>query len=584
MYAERIFRLLGTAMQPEVAKLKSALNENRTFKLPPQGTNFCTAANDQIIVTTLAEIDTEYIAYSELALQSGKLITSSVLSSYLFRLPYKGFTMTWYARRMYVLSQKPTGMANETLDVVATVCEKSTVAYETYTFSDYEAGTYVIFDATSANTGLKSSLKGTYQSPRLTLDDVQDTFSRYSVRQSGQYDFGNVKLDITTYTGKLPNGTNGALSTNASYKTYVFQVPVSSLTIKCTNGFRAQITYIDPNTITVNGYMKNYLYANGNARVETFTANYGDWVAIGIGTNNVLDLRTDYVKPFTLPSLKLDYGQKRSFYKFAKSGSATYLYIYYVSGNKIVGWELHNAPAAASNSDTWQIGHVMGYDFDGTSVSNGVELVGGGEFELAFKEYGAADYCGGNNHGDETKDDFTLMIDGKTVNLANVDTDYHAFDRIDAIEHATVNRCDTPEEDILKHQKIWVFENGTVKVRQTLNFLETLNCDFLCVMMAAKRSAFTAGVRQGVVRIEDLSVANEEHQTTSGNEIMYLMYGANATAKVTAKMCDHSPASTLWINRISDTNKLYVNFFGNYTSVASGTNLWWEQEYDIAYN
>ena len=34
----------------------------------------------------------------------------------------------------------------------------------------------------------------------------------------------------------------------------------------------------------------------------------------------------------------------------------------------------------------------MGYDFDGVTVSNGVELVGGGEFELAFKEHGAVVY------------------------------------------------------------------------------------------------------------------------------------------------------------------------------------------------
>lgn len=260
--------------------------------------------------------------------------------------------------------------------------------------------------------------------------------------------------------------------------------------------------------------------------------------------------------------------------------------IYYVSGDKIVAWELHNVPAAASNSNTWQIGHVMGYSFDGRQVSGGIELVSGGEFELAFKEYGAADYCGGNNHGDENTVDFTLMIDGKTIDLTNIDEDFHAFDRIDAVEHALVNRCDTPAEDILKHQKIWVFENGTVKVRQTLEFLEALECDFLCCMLAAKRSAFTHGVRQGRVGTEDMSTSTFDKISTSGNEMMYLMYGANATAKVTARLCDHSPSGSLWINNAATLNKLYYNFYGQMprTSVASGTVVWWEQEYDIAYN
>lgn len=333
--------------------------------------------------------------------------------------------------------------------------------------------------------------------------------------------------------------------------------------------------------------MKNYLYANSSQRVETFTAVYGDWVAIGIGVNSEpIDLRTDYIKSFTLPSLRFEYGQKRSFYKFSKSGNSTYLNIYYVSGDKIVGWELHNVPAVASNSDTWQIGHVVGYDFDGYNVSNGVELVGGGEFELAFKEYGAADFCGGNNHGDENTDNVTIMIDGKTVDIANVDSNYHAFDRIDAIEHATVNRCDTPAEDILKHQKIWVFEDGKVKVRQTLEYLETIQGGFLCCMMAANRSVFTHGVRQGRVGTEVMTSTEYDRVTTYGNEMMYLMYGDHATAKVTAKTCTHTPDASLWINNAATVNKLYYDFFGGHPTheEAQGTVLWWESEYDIAYN
>lgn len=286
------------------------------------------------------------------------------------------------------------------------------------------------------------------------------------------------------------------------------------------------------------------------------------------------------------PKLRLGYGQKNSFYRIYKNGSSTYVYIYYVSGEKIVGWELHNVPAAASNSNTWQIGHVMGYDFDGVTLSNGVELVSGGEFELAFKEYNAADYCGGNNHGDENMDDFTLTIDGKTIDLSNIDDNFHVFDRIDAIEHATINRCNTPSENILKHQKIWTFENGTVKARQSLEFLESLECDFLCCMLTANRSAFTYGVRQGRVGTEIMTTSSFNKISTSGNEMMYLMYGTNATAKVTAKCEEHTPVASLWINGASTVNKLYYNFYGQMprTSVESGTVVKWESEYDIAYN
>jgi hypothetical protein len=64
------------------------------------------------------------------------------------------------------------------------------------------------------------------------------------------------------------------------------------------------------------------------------------------------------------------------------------------------------------------------------------------------------------------------------------------------------------------------------------------------------------------------------------------MYGTNATAKVTAKCEEHTPAASLWINPAAAINKLYYNFYGQLprTSVASGTVLKWESEYDIAYN
>lgn len=138
----------------------------------------------------------------------------------------------------------------------------------------------------------------------------------------------------------------------------------------------------------------------------------------------------------------------------------------------------------------------------------------------------------------------------------------------------------------MKHQKIWTFENGTVKVRQTLEFLESLECDFLCCMLAANRSAFTHGVRQGRVGIEDMSSATYDKVYTRGNEMMYLMYGTNATTKVTVRTADHTPECTLWINNATSLNKLYYNYFGQMprTAVESGTVLKWEQEYDIAYN
>jgi len=279
---------------------------------------------------------------------------------------------------------------------------------------------------------------------------------------------------------------------------------------------------------------------------------------------------------------------KPSYYKAETSGGSKYLHIYFRSGNGFVKWELHNVPAVSTNSDTWQIGRVCGCD---AQFDNVVEIVRGGEFELAFKEHGAADYCGGNNHGDETTDSFTLFIDGKIVtDFSAIPSGYHPFNRIDAIEEATVNRCDTPADDILKHQKIWSFENGKVHVKQTIKFLEQLSVDgMLICMFPALRSKFSYGARQGAVSIETMTSAGFEHIATTSDDVFYLMYGDDATAKIKAKTDNPDNQSVMWINDTTDLNKLYYGYFGATDSghpvtVNQNTICIAESEYDVAYS
>lgn len=275
-----------------------------------------------------------------------------------------------------------------------------------------------------------------------------------------------------------------------------------------------------------------------------------------------------------------------AFYRYEASGSAKYLYIYYKSGGNYVRWQLHNVPTAASNSNTWQIGHVMGFDAD---MTNGVELVAGGEFELAFREHGSADFCGGNNHGDENTDSFSLFIDGKQITLSSLDTLIHPFTRIDAIEIATINRCDTPSENILKHQKVWTFEDGKVRVRQTIKYLTQLDVDGVLVcMFAANRESFPYGVRQGGIGIEVMTDSSYTSPRLTAGEIFYEMYGTNATAKIRAKTDCADGNSKLWVNPTPVLNKLYYTYYANAASAApitvpADTIITAESEYDVAY-
>lgn len=573
------------ALAPEVSDLKSDFEQSIEY---PENTAFASRIQNDTQYVSFDDCKLGLIKYTSLVpYNNTKFISSSGSDSYAFRNPYYGFTFgldNVNTEAYRLKGGMPQGLVNETLLIEETLTKNQETAFDFYTVNQPK-GTVILFKIPkTTETGLFTPSVNHFTEDCLELNDIQDTFARYSIRGSKS----DITPSVTKLTGKLVSTTNGTLSDNASYDTYYFKCPVSRMSVTCTNAFRCVITTKDPTLITINGFLSSVVYSYESGRVDTFDVELGQYVVFSLShaTQPNIDLKTDYVKTFSLPTLRLAYGQKNGFYRIEKSGSATYLYVFCVSGEKVVGWELHNAPSSGINSNTWQIGHIMGYDFDGRSVSNGVELVAGGEFELAFKEYGASDYCGGNNHGDENQVDFTLVIDGKTIDLSNVDSDYHAFDRIDAIEHALINRCDTPDEDILKHQKIWVFENGTVKVRQTLEFLEALNCDFLCCMFAANRSYFTHGVRQGRVGTEVMTSSSFPDVQTDGNEMAYVMYGTNASAKITARTCEHSPTASLWINPASTINKLYYNFFHRIpnTSVAQGTALWWESEYDVAYN
>lgn len=575
---------LGTVQ----ADLKSGLKQFAEIDVMVENTNFATRLDAPAQILTFANSGLDITKIESLVpyAATGKFISSQGSDSWYFRTPYKNYTfgINKTSSVAYRLNSVPAGGVGETLDSAETLTPTVVGDYNVYTITQ-ERGTIILFTKVKVfPENILSTANNHFKMDGLELNEVQDVFGRYSER-SGMSSYMPLMQKLP---GKLISTTTGGVSANANYDTYYFQCPISAINVKSTNANRCAITSKAPDEITGSGYLIELKYSSAAERVETFGVSLGQFVAFSMSSNSELDFASDYVKTFKLPSLRLEYGQqKQAFYKVEKAGNNTYLRIYYPSGDKIVRWSLQNTPASSINSNTWQLGAVYGYDFDGSEVSNGVELVLGGEFELAFREYGSADYCGGINHGDENTNDFTLLIDGKIVSLTNADNTYHAFDRIVAIEHATVNRCDTPSENILLHQKIWTFENGVVRVWQTLKFLETLTCDFLCGMLPASRTAFTLGVRQGNTETEVMETADFSIVTTHGNQQMYEMYGTNASARFTVDTCEHTPVTSMYINNAPTMNKLYVEFFGTLTNqqeVTSGTVLQWKQEYDIAYN
>ena len=569
-----------------------------------ENTNFTTLTSEVLNPLVMPkDIDKNYKQFNGTFINASLKFTSNAnYTTYVFRNPYKGFKITASAVKIFVAREMPTGTVGESLKVLATVTTSGT-ANTTYTMN-YDKGAIIVLVWNTQgllpdHPLLKCSSLIPYSEPRLMLTASQNEFNRYAIKdETIMTDTADNALGIIKNTGKILVTTSGNLSSNASYDTYSFQVPVDSMTIYCPNGYRACKSYFAPGEFNSNTNLIQLLYSDSSGRVDTFTAKYKEWVSISINVNsdpNGIILKTNLSHPFTMPGLRLSVGQSQAFYKYMQRtyqvGTHRYLYVCFKSGDKVIQYTLKNVPVASTNSNTWQLGYIKAYDFDGSDLSNEVAIVKDGEYEIAFKEHGAADYCGGNNHGDESTDVFKLFIDGREItDLTALDENYHTFNRIDAFEIATINRCDTPADKLIKHQKRWTFENGKVKVNETIETLVALSVDgMLCCMFPALRSAYKYGIRQGRTAIEDLTTSTYEKVGTNKNSISYFMYGDNVTAKITSKLCDHSPTAMMWINPTADLNKLYYGFWGwtdaaHPVSIPQGTVAWWENEYDVAYS
>ena len=570
----------------EISELKSGLSDLNAdlSAIAPEMTTFVKKLSHDKAATTFEQIDPNYVTYEGMVFaREGTFTENSNFNSYAFVCPYDGMELTTNVHRVCICSTFPT----DHVDIVA-VLKYGTDTVETITIP-HKGDIVVLSLAVSAKLLLLTMVSVPTNIDTLFLKESHDRFMLQAVSDSGVSDIGNDKLNIVKVAGQLAVTTTGGYDSNASYTSWYFRVPVPTLTIKCTNGFRAVIGYNEPSTTSQSSNLKSLVYAYASGRVDTFTASYGDWVIISVPNSaGDIALETSYTTRFTLPALRLGYRQLDSFYKYTVNTDGKRLFIYYKSGNKYVRWELHNIPSTGINSDTWQLGRVCGLDED---LTNEVELVTGGEFELALKEHGAADFCGGNNHGDEKTDTFLLYIDGKKLSdLTASSNEYIPFNRIDAIEIATVNRCDTPYANIATHQKAWTFEGGKVNVHQSLTFLDNLQIDgMLICMLAANRSAFQYGIRQGRTGIETMTDNSYNIIRTKINDMFYEMYGDNATAKIIANSHNDDGDSGLWINPTSVLNKLYFTYWESSNSVFpvsvnANTTLHWESEYDIAYN
>lgn len=118
------------------------------------------------------------------------------------------------------------------------------------------------------------------------------------------------------------------------------------------------------------------------------------------------------------------------------------------------------------------------------------------DWEGAVKESGAADFCGGY-HGDESLLSQSLFVDGIPVDLSSSTLALRAFRDIVIVNKSSINRCDTPGEQLFERQKIltWTREGLQIENRWFAKQSVTLDYAYLG-MMALPTTANSLNVAQ----------------------------------------------------------------------------------------
>ena len=92
------------------------------------------------------------------------------------------------------------------------------------------------------------------------------------------------------------------------------------------------------------------------------------------------------------------------------------------------------------------------------------------DIEGPMKEVGAADFIGGY-HGDELMLDVITIADGNVVDMSVQTIEKTTFNRLTVFITSMLNRCDTPDENVVKRYKVLDFSNEKLTIRNTYNIL-----------------------------------------------------------------------------------------------------------------
>lgn len=217
------------------------------------------------------------------------------------------------------------------------------------------------------------------------------------------------------------------------------------------------------------------------------------------------------------------------------------------------------------NSNCWRLGTLDVYKRvgDGFLIYK-KNLIRAGEWECAIREAGAADFMGGNAHGDENLVSIYAHLDGRSLDLSSsfVTTGFS----LEIIRNSMLNRCDTPGDDVIEHMVRYCITPESITMYQTVEWLQDMLLENSYLIMCPISREYTSSLYiDGHSDIVDISYPGHSSPKKYGNSGHFSLWGDNFSVRIEYECQEGffgrafsfiSPSSS------PPYNKFYYNFVG----------------------
>jgi hypothetical protein len=384
---------------------------------------------------------------------------------------------------------------------------------------------------------------------------------------------------VTLHPGTV-GGTYGNVATNSDYDSWIFTIENDceiyvredeklrnryfSLTVVPSGGGGTRYRYLKDSEDTLPTEASPLTVTKNSTIVITIPAKLMYWSLCVSKLDNTVssDVKNAIDKNQLILQYTHLYDDMKSLLILKKCGNHDDLFL----------GQLFYKKVSKNNVNCWRLAECALWKRIGNEFCHqGDDIIISGEWECAIQEKGAADFVGGNAHGDENLISIFTNLDGKSIEFNDVNF-LLCGNRLEIIRNSILNRCDTPGDDVMKHIVRYDITPDELIIYQSIEFLQEMELINSYLLMAPVARNYTNwGYFDTHNEIVDISTAGHSSPKIYGKQGHVSMWSDNFSIQIDflceggfeKQCCFISPSTT------PPYNKVYHNFVGIGTSVVA---------------